>query len=462
MRSTCRTNRRRGRSRPRRGRRAASPGRPRRRRNRSVPPKDRAVRRTAARPPPTAGCGPRIPPLERGAVDRARAPGSPQVHEHEVTSLHQRPEEPEVPVPRRDRPVPRPAFDGDDRAAGRPIRSRRRYEANPTVSVPSEDSRASTRTRIRPQRACPSARLHGRNVTSPGAANPAAFAALERSATGPAPAAPGSPITMRPARAAARIRGRRRRGPSRGADTGHRPYGRRGRPAREPRATRERSDRLHGTTMLREALRCGAGTPPLLASNEVATDTKPPAKRDDYVPKHAPGRAKNKRVQKKKGFLRRRWWLLVLLTPVALGIVGAVAFADRLHRDRAPEPTPADPDHLRLRPRRGADHHAARCGRSHGRVHLGDLPTDARCGDRHRRPRLLPALGLRSGGRPAGRLDQLPGHRQRGPGRLHDHAAGREEHLRGRVRGRPRDGRCRSTSNPSVPSRRRSARSSSR
>ena len=79
--------------------------------------------------------------------------------------------------------------------------------------------------------------------------------------------------------------------------------------------------------MLREALLRRADTPPLLASNEVATDTKPPAKRGDYVPKHAPARAKNKGVQKKKGFLRRRWWLLVLLTPVALGIVGAVAFA---------------------------------------------------------------------------------------------------------------------------------------
>ena len=60
----------------------------------------------------------------------------------------------------------------------------------------------------------------------------------------------------------------------------------------------------------------------------MATDTKPPSRKGDYVPKHAPAGAKDKAAHKgRRGFIRRRWWLFVLLLPVALGIVGGVAFA---------------------------------------------------------------------------------------------------------------------------------------
>jgi penicillin-binding protein 1A len=56
----------------------------------------------------------------------------------------------------------------------------------------------------------------------------------------------------------------------------------------------------------------------------VATDSRPSTRRDGYVPRHAPPKAK-KKASKKRSFLRRRWWLLLLLTPVVVLLLGSLA-----------------------------------------------------------------------------------------------------------------------------------------
>jgi penicillin-binding protein 1A len=76
----------------------------------------------------------------------------------------------------------------------------------------------------------------------------------------------------------------------------------------------------------------------------VASGTKPSSSRDDYVPRHAPSRAR-KRASKKatkhrKSFLRRRWWLLLLLTPVLFGLLAVGAFVYAYSQLDLPERLP--------------------------------------------------------------------------------------------------------------------------
>jgi penicillin-binding protein 1A len=82
----------------------------------------------------------------------------------------------------------------------------------------------------------------------------------------------------------------------------------------------------------------------------VASGTRSPSKRDDYVPKHAPSKrrrgAPTSRSSKKgsgttkRSFLRRRWWLIVLLTPVFVAVVGASAFLIAYARTDLPDRLP--------------------------------------------------------------------------------------------------------------------------
>jgi len=69
----------------------------------------------------------------------------------------------------------------------------------------------------------------------------------------------------------------------------------------------------------------------------VATGSKPSTSRD-YVPKHAPANAKKR--SGKRSFLRRRWWLLVLLTPVVMAFVGSVALYVAYARIKLPNRLP--------------------------------------------------------------------------------------------------------------------------
>ena len=70
----------------------------------------------------------------------------------------------------------------------------------------------------------------------------------------------------------------------------------------------------------------------------MATGSKPSTNRNGYVPKHAPAKATKKST--KKSFLRRRWWLLLLLTPVALAFLGSVALYVAYARIKLPDRLP--------------------------------------------------------------------------------------------------------------------------
>ncbi|MGZ4149422.1 MAG: transglycosylase domain-containing protein [Actinomycetota bacterium] len=63
----------------------------------------------------------------------------------------------------------------------------------------------------------------------------------------------------------------------------------------------------------------------------------------DYVPRHAPVKVAakaGKKAGKKRSFLRRRWWVFVLVTPVVLGIVGFVALYVAYTRIQLPDKLP--------------------------------------------------------------------------------------------------------------------------
>jgi penicillin-binding protein 1A len=85
----------------------------------------------------------------------------------------------------------------------------------------------------------------------------------------------------------------------------------------------------------------------------VASGTRSPSKRDDYVPKHAPSkrrrgaaastkerRPKDASAKTKRSFLRRRWWLILLLTPLLAGVLGAIAFLIAYARTDLPDRLP--------------------------------------------------------------------------------------------------------------------------
>ena len=102
----------------------------------------------------------------------------------------------------------------------------------------------------------------------------------------------------------------------------------------------------------------------------MASGTRSPSTRDDYVPKHAPAKrrwgaaaprkaqppradpakarpakarsakARPAEASTQRSFLRRRWWLLLLLTPVVVGIVGIVAFLVAYARTDLPDRLP--------------------------------------------------------------------------------------------------------------------------
>jgi penicillin-binding protein 1A len=81
----------------------------------------------------------------------------------------------------------------------------------------------------------------------------------------------------------------------------------------------------------------------LLRWKAVATRSKPPAKRDAYVPRHAPEKIAAKASKKaggRRSFLRRRWWLFVLLTPLLLGVLASVAVLVAYARIQLPETLP--------------------------------------------------------------------------------------------------------------------------
>jgi len=71
----------------------------------------------------------------------------------------------------------------------------------------------------------------------------------------------------------------------------------------------------------------------------VATDSRPSTRKDGYVPRHAPPKAR-KKASKKRSFLRRRWWLLVLLTPVVLLLLGTLALYIAYARIQLPKSLP--------------------------------------------------------------------------------------------------------------------------
>jgi len=71
----------------------------------------------------------------------------------------------------------------------------------------------------------------------------------------------------------------------------------------------------------------------------VATGSKSPTRRDDYVPRHAPARA-TKKASKKKSFLRRRWWLLLLLSPLVVILLGVGALYVAYARIKLPNTLP--------------------------------------------------------------------------------------------------------------------------
>jgi penicillin-binding protein 1A len=79
----------------------------------------------------------------------------------------------------------------------------------------------------------------------------------------------------------------------------------------------------------------------------VASGTKPPTRRDDYVPKHAPQRATakaRKRNGKKavgtRSFLRRRWWVILLLAPLVLALLVFVGLWIAYARIQLPDRLP--------------------------------------------------------------------------------------------------------------------------
>ncbi|HEX9298537.1 MAG TPA: transglycosylase domain-containing protein [Actinomycetota bacterium] len=71
----------------------------------------------------------------------------------------------------------------------------------------------------------------------------------------------------------------------------------------------------------------------------MATGSKSPTRRDDYVPRHAPARA-TKKASKKKSFLRRRWWLLLLLSPLVVILLGVGALYVAYARIKLPNTLP--------------------------------------------------------------------------------------------------------------------------
>ena len=94
----------------------------------------------------------------------------------------------------------------------------------------------------------------------------------------------------------------------------------------------------------------------------MASGTRSPSKRDDYVPKHAPAKRRGRAgvpgdgrggarrprrggatsfgAPKERSFLRRRWWLLLLLTPIVVGLLGVIAFVIAYARTDLPDRLP--------------------------------------------------------------------------------------------------------------------------
>ena len=76
----------------------------------------------------------------------------------------------------------------------------------------------------------------------------------------------------------------------------------------------------------------------------MASGVKPSPSRDDYVPKHAPSRARTRAARRganaKRSFLRRRWWLLLLLTPVLLGLIAVGGFVYAYSQIELPDRLP--------------------------------------------------------------------------------------------------------------------------
>jgi membrane peptidoglycan carboxypeptidase len=71
----------------------------------------------------------------------------------------------------------------------------------------------------------------------------------------------------------------------------------------------------------------------------VATDSRPSTRKSGYVPRHAPPKA-TKKATKGRSFLRRRWWVLLLLTPVVLVLLGTVALYIAYARIKLPTALP--------------------------------------------------------------------------------------------------------------------------
>ena len=70
----------------------------------------------------------------------------------------------------------------------------------------------------------------------------------------------------------------------------------------------------------------------------MATGSQPSTPRNGYVPKHAPAKAKAKK--EKRSFIRRRWWLLLLSTPLVLSFLGSVALYIAYARIQLPSRLP--------------------------------------------------------------------------------------------------------------------------
>jgi penicillin-binding protein 1A len=83
----------------------------------------------------------------------------------------------------------------------------------------------------------------------------------------------------------------------------------------------------------------------------VASGTKPPSRRDSYVPKHASqgetakarkknGKSAGRKHTGRRSFLRRRWWLILLLAPFVLALLGFVGLWIAYARIQLPDRLP--------------------------------------------------------------------------------------------------------------------------
>jgi penicillin-binding protein 1A len=102
----------------------------------------------------------------------------------------------------------------------------------------------------------------------------------------------------------------------------------------------------------------------------VATDSRPSTRKDGYVPRHAPAKAK-KKASKKRSFIRRRWWLLVLLTPFVLFLLGSVALYIAYARIQLPTTYPP------IRTTYLYDRNGVLLGKLHGAVDRTVVPLSA-------------------------------------------------------------------------------------